>query len=343
MGDRAYGQATPDNTPGTIAHVIRWDLSTGTASDVTPDSFFSYPNAAASGLVVGASGGPTRATLWDEATFTATDLHAWGASALNSGAEGVNDRYAVGYTYDSGSSDFQAALWDIGASAYVNLNPVGSSFSYAYEVNGTSVVGFASISRPSGSAAHASVWDAVTHGRTDIHPSLLGIDYSRARSISTSFIGGYGGTSQADHALLWDRATSTARDLNPVGAVQSRINSVSDSFAGGWSTFASGQQHATLWDVYSGVSFDIHSLLGADYAAGTSSIRQITADGLVLGFVTNGSAGRTFVLRPQVATAVPEAGTVPLLGLAGLAAVTAGRLPLRRGRRRTKMGTCTPP
>jgi hypothetical protein len=101
-----------------------------------------------------------------------------------------------------------------------------------------------------------------------------------------------------------------------------------------------------LWDVLTGARFDVHAALGAEYAGHRSYLHDIDAEGNVLGTVYGTFLGdeRDFVLRPLAAAAVPEPGTAPLLGLAGLIGLAAfGRGPLRRKQARTRMDTCTPP
>jgi hypothetical protein len=110
----------------------------------------------------------------------------------------------VGYAYVGAGQ--RASLWTGTAASWVDLNPAGATYSWAFGVYAGQQVGYALV----GDVYRASLWSGTAASWVDLHQFLpAGFTSSYANGIwddgVTTYVVGYGynGTAGRNEALMW--------------------------------------------------------------------------------------------------------------------------------------------
>lgn len=206
-------------------------------------------------------------------------------------ARGVGDGQEAGWTVNGGAT--HAVLWTGSAVSWVDLNPVGSTFSQCYGVGGGQQVGTSNnrASLWSGTAAswvnltpagagggiangvgagvqvgnvsiashpHASLWHGTAASWVDLNPAGI----TNSRCVATNGLQQVGYTSDGiEHAALWSGTAASWIDLNPAGAIDSRATGVTAGGQAGYADFVVGglgRTHAGLWSGAGASWVDLH-------------------------------------------------------------------------------------
>ncbi len=212
--------------------------------------------------------------------------------------------------------NFHAVRWD--GTTKTDLGTLGGIASWTNAINDAGVVvGNASTSNDE--ASHAVIW----HGTTITDLGTLGGLNSNAWWINNAgqIVGDSNVTGDAvSHTALWNSETDVPIDLGSLGLNSSAnvINSFNQIV--GWSDFADGSSHATLWE--NGQIIDLNDYLPSDLKAAGWVLTYgggLNDHGVIVGSAKNGDLVAGFKLTPvPVPAAVYLFGT-GLLGLVGLA------------------------
>jgi hypothetical protein len=262
-------------------------------------------------------GGHYRASLWNGSAASWVDLDP--AGSTESVAGDVSGGQQVGYARMSGQSGERASLWSGTAASWVDLNPVGSSASDAWGVGDGRQVGFASI----GGHYHASLWSGTAASWMDLNPA--GATSSDAKGVSGGQQVGYANVGGQGRASLWSGSAASWVDLNPAGSTYSEAQGVDGGGQVGL-VVVGGQVRASLWSGNAGSWEDLSAFLPSEFSAADSYASSIWSDTnftYVTGYGYNTVAGRYEALLWT--QAVPEPGTLALLGVGILCAVTRRR------------------
>ncbi len=232
---------------------------------------WAQPTGASNGHMVGQAGSmvgytPGKAVVWPTLGGPGVNLtpllYQWVQTT------GIDGDQISGYGrglptgYIPGTSTFQthALLWTGLGSTLIDLNPAGSTESYAYGVHGGQQVGSAS-GPGTGGAAHAMLWSGSAGQVVDLNPT--GHTYSVADAIGAGQQGGSVFDEPAgvfEHAALWSGSPDTFTDLHPAWADYSYVVGVSDGQEVGNAGWHSPSiEHAVLWSGTPGSRRGSHS------------------------------------------------------------------------------------
>ncbi|HYF13533.1 MAG TPA: hypothetical protein VD971_00525 [Phycisphaerales bacterium] len=131
-------------------------------------------------------------------------------------AYGVDDGVQVGCVILN-THEEHAVLWTGVPDTWVDLNPLGSTYSHAYGVGSDEQVGVAMIDDRS----HASLWRGSAESWVDLHPQ--GAESSFATAAWNGQQAGHVWTNGAAHAALWSGSADSFVSLHPSGAFSSGI------------------------------------------------------------------------------------------------------------------------
>jgi hypothetical protein len=200
----------------------------------------------------------------------------------DSAATRTSNGNTVGYARKQGTinpTDYHALLWGGDGTTFVDLNPVGISYSFAYGVSGAFQVGYGAGTSTSGKQ-HALLWNGNAESVVDLNPA--GFDSTNAIANSSDYQVGHGSgsaTGGRDHALLWKGTANSVVDLNPQAL---EISHATDIFGGdlivgyGSGNSTGGRDHALLWH---GTADDVVDLnptgFFTSYSYGTSESHQV--------------------------------------------------------------------
>jgi len=268
---------------------------------------------------------------WVDKTITP---YGFNGSAVN----GLCGRTQVGVSMPTDNAGF----WSGTAHTWVDLNPVGSSKSYANGIYGDKEVGTATFFgidhaglwtgssgawidlNPAGASVsngnaiycntevgvailpagqHAGLWMGTSASWVDLHPS--GADASEAFAVYGNTQAGFATISGSDHAALWQGSSQSWVDLNPAGATSSYANGVFGEMEVGCATF-SGVTCAGLWQGTSDSWINLNPS-GADgseiYGADDDTqVGYATLSGLDHAGLWNGSSATFTDINPSGAT-----------------------------------------
>lgn len=260
-----------------------------------------------------------------------------------------------------------AALWQGSAASYVDLNPTGSTESFASGVDLGVQVGRARF----GGVVHAGMWAGSASTWVDLHPT--GAFSSSASGVADGQQVGRVTTNEGERASLWTGTAQSWVDLNPAGARSSSAHAVSrgrqvgaaeiggihhagfwtgssESWVSlnqpGWSAAAAlgafenltvggravdGQAHAGIWTGTADSWVDLHAYLPSLFISSqATAVWKHNGKTYVVGHGNNNDNGEALL---WISDTVPEPSGVLILG-AGLAVVPL----LRRARRRSAAG-----
>jgi hypothetical protein len=154
----------------------------------------------------------------------------------------------------------------------------------------------------------------------DLHPNAL--LSSAATCTNGAMQGGYGAakvkssgkikTAPPNHAFVWFGTASSAVDLNPANAAESKINGCDQTQEAGYLMPVSpGFTHAALWSGTSSAAIDLHPSSGFDSSAamGTANQQQVgygitvpSAGGVGHALLWNGTSASVVDLHPAGST-----------------------------------------
>jgi hypothetical protein len=249
------GWATPVGS--TRDHAYMWN-GTPSAVDLNPPGFLvsiaiGIYGESQVGLGFQIQGGSySRALLWQGTPESAVDLTPAGSYQASALA-------AYGDTQCGSASGLGAVVWHGSANSVVSLNPAGAEYSGANSISGNLEGG---VARYDG-IDHATIWTGTADSAIDLHPD--GFDSSNILGVSPDYQVGYATKEGSEHAIVWSGTAASAVDLNPEGFSSSRIRAVSGKFAVGSASNSEG--HALLWNLESGIDFDLNSVLPAGYSS----------------------------------------------------------------------------
>jgi len=135
----------------------------------------------------------------------------------------------------------------------IDLNPSGSSLSYAYGVNGTQQAGYSNDSA-TGGADHALIWNRSSTSYVDLNPSGFSVSYANKTNGTQQAGYGHGSaTGGNEHALLWSGTANNYIDLSqflPTGLTSVCYANSIDSYGNivGSALDSYGNAHAILWE-----------------------------------------------------------------------------------------------
>ncbi|HUO10963.1 MAG TPA: PEP-CTERM sorting domain-containing protein [Phycisphaerae bacterium] len=220
-----------------------------TAIDLTPGGYsganaLAVDGSAQVGSATSASGND-HAVLWNGSSSTYTDLHPAAADA--SAILGVSGNLLVGQEVIGSIS--HAGYWSGGS--FQLLPESGNGTSIALGVSGTLIVGSA------GGTSHAVVWTgtpATGYTLTDLHSTITPPGYitSQASATDGTLVAGSvfvdSATDSAEHAAVWNLATSTFVDLQAAGGItDSTAQGVHGNQVVGIAAPTDSGAHAMLW------------------------------------------------------------------------------------------------
>lgn len=210
-------------------------------------------NATYGGATVGygtTTGNSTHAIYWSP-SGVATDFHpvnltGFVTSYLNATHGSLQVGYGAGST--TGNNN-HALIWNGTANA-TDVNPAGFVISQATGASNTRAVGYGFTPAFD---IHAILWNGTTG--SDINPAGYNTSFAYGVDDATSEVVGYGSgpsTSSANHALLWNTATSIVTDLHPsnlAGFSSSTAYGVGggEEVGYGFGTGTAFHSHALLW------------------------------------------------------------------------------------------------
>ncbi|HEX3139521.1 MAG TPA: hypothetical protein VHQ87_05685 [Rhizobacter sp.] len=258
----------------------------------------------------------SRAILWNGTQ--ATELPSLGGSS--SEAIAINNAgQAVGWSFTSPTSSFQATLWQGGQAT--NLGTLGGRTSFATDINTSGQI--AGIAEGS-FGRHAVLWNngvARDLGTVQGHESG-GEGLNDAGQVVGFDVDDQG----ASHASYWDgNRMSLLRPVEGDGVSSAALDINNRGLAVGYSV-VQGNQSATLWD--RGAPTDLNSFLDpASRAAGWHLLEAaaINENGWITGMAINSSLGESSAFLLTTVPAIPEPSAFAL-ALAGLVVLGAGRL-----------------
>lgn len=174
------------------------------------------------------------------AQWTVTNLHP-GPVAVISEGHSVNGTQQAGTIFDNTLAITpQASVWNGTAASWVNLNPAGALYSFAYETNGSQQVGYSRIA----GVDRAGIWSGTAGSWVDLHPATAVSSYGYGISATQQV--GTAGFGSGTRASLWTGTAASWVDLSPTGAgvsiahATNGVNQVGSAFVG-------GQNRASLW------------------------------------------------------------------------------------------------
>ncbi len=192
-GSRQVGVATF----GFTENAALWTGTAASFLNLHPATGYSSSEAWAikGDLIVGgvdlSTSGPAYAARWtmtSPTTATFDEMHP-GPAYMNSFALGTDGISAVGQATTTGGAT-HAAHWVLTSEFFTDLNPSGSSYSVARDVEGLVQIGEVNV----GSAPHAAMWTGTTASFTDLNPPIAGgstlYDIDGGYEVGNAFVGG---------------------------------------------------------------------------------------------------------------------------------------------------------
>jgi hypothetical protein len=206
---------------------------------------------------------------------------------------------------------------------------MGFTDSAANATDGSHQVGFGY----NGSNFHAVLWTATAASAVDLHPSNIAISDSRAFGVNNGQEVGWAngsGTGNQQHAMLWIGGSNVATDLHPTnltGFVTSTAYDTNGTYQVGVGQMGDGKDRALLWVGGGDSTVDLQALLPNNFVS--SEAYTIDSSNIVYGVATD-SSGVLHEMEWNVATAVPEPGTIALAGVYAAGLLARRRIGLRK-------------
>lgn len=183
------------------------------------------------------SNGPMRAAMWNGTAESWVNLAPIGSTS--SSALDIEEDVQVGYATIDGYN--HASMWRGTASSWTDLHPEVATESGILSISGDKAVGYARID----GIRHPIIWDILTGQWTDLS-SMLPYSADLEDINDNGDIAGSSSVNGMSHAGFMDASTDSWIDLNPVGAVNSWVASMSGDYQAG-AAFIGQVYRAIIW------------------------------------------------------------------------------------------------